>query len=52
MITKLLEDMKMLQVNFTMICIIHNISLLFESNKISKCFLRSIIDFYFFLKKK
>ena len=38
----------MLQVNFTMICMIHNISLLFESNKISKRFLRSIIDFYFF----
>ena len=54
----LLEDLKMLLLNFNfvMIYIIHKMSVLLNSNLncnkdgISKCFLRSIIDFYFFKK--
>ena len=37
----------MLQVNFIMICIIHKILVLVKITRISKHFLRSIIDFYF-----
>ena len=44
---KLLEDVKMLQVTFTMIYIIHKISVLPKITRISKCFLKSTIDFYF-----
>ena len=47
---KLLEDIKMLQVNFSMIYIIHKILVLLKITRILKRFLRSIIDF--FLKKK
>ena len=54
----LLEDLKMLLLNFNfvMIYIIHEMSVLLNSNlncnkdSIFKCFLRSIIDFYFFFK--
>ena len=41
----------MLQVNFMMIYIIHRISVLFKITRISKRFLRSIIDFYCFKKQ-
>ena len=41
--------MKMLQVNFIMICIIHKISLLLKIIRASH-FLKTIIEFYF-LKK-
>ena len=47
---KLLEDMKILQVNFIMIFIIHEISILLKIIRTLKRFLRSIIEFYF-LKK-
>ena len=54
----LLVDLKMsLNLNFVMICIIHKMLGLTENNlnylkySIFKCFLRSIIDFQFFLKK-
>ena len=46
---KLLEDMKMLQVNFIMIYIIHKILVLLKFIRILKSFLRRTIDF--FLKK-
>ena len=48
-IKKLSENTKMLQINFIMICIIHKISVLLKIIRIL-CFLRSIIDFYFFKK--
>ena len=44
----LLEDIKMLQVNFIIIYIIHKILVLLKITRILKHFLRSIIDFYFF----
>ena len=40
--------MKMLQVNFIMIYIVHKISVLLKIARILKHFLGSIIDFYFF----
>ena len=40
----------MLQVNFIIIYIINKISVLLKFTRISKRFLRSIIDFYFFKK--
>ena len=42
--------MKMLQVQFTMIFIIHKTSVSFKITRILKDFLRNIIDFYFFQK--
>ena len=47
---KLLEEIKMLRVNFIMICIIHKILVLLKVTRILKRFLRSKTDFYF-LKK-
>ena len=44
---KLLEDMKMLQVNFIMIYIIHKILVLLKLIRILKSFLRRTIDFFF-----
>ena len=46
-IKKLIEDIKMLQVNFIMIYIIHKIFLLLKITRILKHFLSNIIDFYF-----
>ena len=46
---KILEDITMLQVNFTMVCIIHKILVLFKITGILKRFLRSIIVFYFLI---
>ena len=42
----------MLQFNFMMICIIHEILVLLKITRILKRFLRRIIMFYFLLKKK
>ena len=47
----LLEDIKMLQVNLILICVIHKHLGLFKITKILKCFLRSIANSYF-LKKQ
>ena len=49
-IKKLLESIKMLQVNLIMTCITYTISVLLKITRILKRFLRSIIDFYFFKK--
>ena len=43
----LLADIKVLQVHFIMICIIHKILVLLKTTRILKRFLRSIVDFYF-----
>ena len=48
---KLLEDIKMLQVNLIIIYIIHKLSVLLKITRILKCFLRTIRDIYF-LKKQ
>ena len=45
MIKKILEGIKMLQVNFITICIIHKILVLLKITRILKPFLRSITDF-------
>ena len=42
--------MKMLEVNFTMIRIIHKILVLLKITRILKTILTSIIDFYFYEK--
>ena len=48
---KTLEDIKMLQVNFIMVCTIHKILVLLEITRTLKCFWSSVIDFYLFWKK-
>ena len=45
---RLLENIKMLQVNFIIIYIIHKILVLLKITRILKRFLRSIIGFYFY----
>ena len=47
-IKKILEDIKIQQVSFIMIYIIHKISVLLKITRILKRFLRDIIDFYIF----
>ena len=44
---KLFDEIKMLQVNFIVIYIIHEMLVLLKITRILKRFLRSIIDFYF-----
>ena len=46
-IKKSLKDIKILQINYIMICISHKILVLLKITKILKPFLRSIIDIYF-----
>ena len=43
----LLEDKKLLQVSFIIICIIHKINVYLKITRILKRFLRSMIDFHF-----
>ena len=45
---KLLADIKIQQVSFIMLCATHKVSVLLKITRMSKRFLRSIIDFYFF----